>query len=186
MAIMAAVLALFDNLSLPEMLVVLVVALLVFGRRLPEVAVRAAAQLVKARRALTEMWRQTGIDDELRKVRRDIDAEQRRITSKIPDWRKELPEWKELEGGVRKPEGQTVAQPADALRRLAPDAASSEEPSAADNLAVAPPRNASPPSVRTTGLVTPPGVLEAPAERETADDVGPEQEARPTTEGSGS
>ena len=98
--------ALMGNLSFTEVLLVLVVALLVFGKRLPEVAVRASSQFVKARRTLTEMWRQTGLEDELRRVRRDIESEQRRIESSLPDWRKELPDWKKLEGDVRKLEAE--------------------------------------------------------------------------------
>src|SRR5688572_9486129 len=144
---------------MPEMLVILVIALLLFGKRLPEVAVRAAAQVVRARRTLTDMWRQTGIDDELRKVRRDIDAEQRRIASKVPDLRKELPEWKEIDAGLRKPQGETVGRQVPASVQPAAEGAGAP-------VVVPPQRPVSPPQVRTTGLVTPPGVLEAETKRE--------------------
>ncbi len=101
-------LALFSNLSFSEVIVVLVIALLVFGKRLPEVAVRASTQFVKARRTLSDMWRQTGLEDELRRVRRDIESEQRRIETGLPDWRKELPDWKKFESGARSLEAEVT------------------------------------------------------------------------------
>ena len=66
-------LAIFGDFAFTELLLVAVVALMVFGRRLPEVAVRAAAHLARLRRSLTQMWREAGIEDELRKVRRDVE-----------------------------------------------------------------------------------------------------------------
>lgn len=66
-------LAIFGDFAFTELLLVAVVALMVFGRRLPEVAVRAAAHLTRLRRSLTQMWREAGIEDELRKVRRDVE-----------------------------------------------------------------------------------------------------------------
>ena len=68
-------LALLGNFDFTELLVIGVGALLVFGRRLPEVAMRAAAQIVRLRRAVSQMWREAGIEDELRRVRREIEAE---------------------------------------------------------------------------------------------------------------
>ena len=66
-------LAIFGDFAFTELLLVAAVALMVFGKRLPEVAVRAAAHLTRLRRSLTEMWREAGIEEELRKVRRDVE-----------------------------------------------------------------------------------------------------------------
>ncbi|MBL6720619.1 MAG: twin-arginine translocase TatA/TatE family subunit [Planctomycetes bacterium] len=72
-------LGLIGNLSLPELLVVAAGAVLIFGRRLPEVAMRGAAQFMRLRRNLTQAWRDAGIEDELRRVRWDLDREAREV-----------------------------------------------------------------------------------------------------------
>lgn len=63
-------LALLFNLSFGELIAVGVVALLVFGKRLPEVAAQLAVQLQRARRSLQNLRRETGIDREMWEVRR--------------------------------------------------------------------------------------------------------------------
>jgi len=63
----------FLNLGFTEMLVILVVAIIVFGRNLPAVAVQAAATVQKMRRSLSDLRRETGIDEELRRARREIE-----------------------------------------------------------------------------------------------------------------
>jgi TatA/E family protein of Tat protein translocase len=65
-------LAIFDNLGFSELLVVLVVAILFFGKRLPEVASQAGMQIAKFRRSLQDIKNETGIDEDLRKIQRDI------------------------------------------------------------------------------------------------------------------
>lgn len=65
-------LALLQNLNVVELVVIGIVAVLVFGPRLPEVARQAAINVAKAKRALQELRRQSGIDDELREARRTI------------------------------------------------------------------------------------------------------------------
>ena len=67
-------LALIDNLGGVELLIVCIAGLLVFGRRLPEVAGQAGKQLVRVRRSIDAAWRETGMEKELREVRRDLDA----------------------------------------------------------------------------------------------------------------
>lgn len=57
----------------PEWIIVLMAALMIFGSRLPEVALRAVAHVMRIRRAISKMWRDTGLEDELRRVRRDIE-----------------------------------------------------------------------------------------------------------------
>jgi Sec-independent protein translocase protein TatA len=68
------VFAFFDNLGGTELLIVLVVALLVFGKRLPQVAGDAARQMAKIRRSLDEAWRDTGMEKEIQQVRRDLET----------------------------------------------------------------------------------------------------------------
>ncbi|MBJ76645.1 MAG: hypothetical protein CMJ98_06480 [Planctomycetes bacterium] len=87
--------ALIGNLHLLEVLSIAGAALLVFGKRLPEVAVRGAGQLVRLRRSVMRMWREAGLEEELRRVRREIEQE----TPKLPsaedltrevEWRAEV------------------------------------------------------------------------------------------------
>jgi Sec-independent protein translocase protein TatA len=66
-------LALIDNLGGVELLIVFVAALLVFGKRLPEVAGQAGKHIVKLRRSFDSAWKDTGIDREIRQVQRDLD-----------------------------------------------------------------------------------------------------------------
>ena len=61
------------NLGMLEIGLILVVAVLVFGRDLPSAAVQAAGTLQKLRRALADMRRETGIDEELRRARREFE-----------------------------------------------------------------------------------------------------------------
>ena len=72
-------LGLIGNLSLPELVIVAAGAVLIFGRRLPEVAMRGAAQFMRIRRNVTQAWREAGIEDELRRVRWDLDREAREV-----------------------------------------------------------------------------------------------------------
>jgi Sec-independent protein translocase protein TatA len=68
------VFAFIDNLGGTELLIVLVAALLVFGKRLPQVAGDAARQMAKLRRSLDEAWRDTGMEKEIQQVRRDLET----------------------------------------------------------------------------------------------------------------
>ncbi|MFN0243318.1 MAG: twin-arginine translocase TatA/TatE family subunit [Planctomycetota bacterium] len=65
-------LGLIDNLGFGEFLIVGVAALLIFGKRLPEVAAQAGAQIAKFKRSLETMRRDTGIDQEIQKVRSEL------------------------------------------------------------------------------------------------------------------
>ncbi len=56
-----------------EWIIVVMAALMVFGARLPEVVLRGVAQVMRIRQAIAKMWRDTGLEDELRRVRRDIE-----------------------------------------------------------------------------------------------------------------
>ncbi len=66
-------LGLLFNLSLGELVAIGVVALLVFGSKLPEVAAQLAVQVQRARRTLQDLRRETGIDREMWEVRRRFD-----------------------------------------------------------------------------------------------------------------
>lgn len=65
-------LGLIDNLGFGEFMIVAVVALLVFGKRLPQVAGQAGAQIGKLRRAIDTLWRETGVEREIRSVQREM------------------------------------------------------------------------------------------------------------------
>lgn len=61
--------AFFGSLSLGETVLIVVIAILVFGKRLPQVAGQLTGQIVRARRALSDLRRETGLDEELRQAR---------------------------------------------------------------------------------------------------------------------
>lgn len=72
--------ALLGNLTLMELGLVLLAAIMIFGKNLPQVAAQAFAQFNRARRAMREMWRETGLEEEIRKVERDM----RRAKANLP------------------------------------------------------------------------------------------------------
>jgi Sec-independent protein translocase protein TatA len=178
------VIALLGNLSFSEVLVILVIALLVFGKRLPEVAVRASSQFVKAKRTLNEMWRQTGLEEELRRVRRDIESEQRRIEASLPEWRKELPDWKKLEGEVRKLDAE-VGGDESAKASTGPPPAEGAARAEEGSLTISPRRDMpAPKTAAGAPPAAPAKVLEAGGEGARADEdaPAPPPEAPPASE----
>lgn len=66
-------LSLLGNLDILEVVLIFVVSIMVFGKQLPQVAMRGAAQVMKLRKEVSRMWREAGLEDELRKVRRDLE-----------------------------------------------------------------------------------------------------------------
>lgn len=76
-------LALIGNLSVGEAVVILILAVLVFGRRLPEVAARVLRGLQDLRRNFERLRRETGIDEELRKVSGSLSDLERE--ARLPD-----------------------------------------------------------------------------------------------------
>ncbi|MEL6905894.1 MAG: hypothetical protein AAFU73_10155 [Planctomycetota bacterium] len=64
----------FPSMHAGEAMLIALAAVLIFGGRLPDVLMQGLAHLMRARRALTRMWRETGLEDELRRVRRDIET----------------------------------------------------------------------------------------------------------------
>jgi Sec-independent protein translocase protein TatA len=65
-----AVNAFVNNLSVGELLLIAVAGLLLFGRRLPEIAVQAAAKLDHLKRSMGDLRREIGIDQEIQSARR--------------------------------------------------------------------------------------------------------------------
>lgn len=87
--------ALIGNLHALELFAIATGAVLVFGKRLPEVAVRGAGQLVRLRRSVMRMWREAGLEEELRRVRREIEQEAPSLPSaedltRESEWRAEV------------------------------------------------------------------------------------------------
>jgi len=60
------------NLNPIEILVILVVAVLIFGKDLPQAASKAYLQVRKLRNAVDDLRRETGIDRELRNIERNV------------------------------------------------------------------------------------------------------------------
>ena len=61
------------GLSPIELVVIVVVAILVFGPRLPQVAAEAGGWVVKLKRTLSDLRRDSGIDRELAQARREVE-----------------------------------------------------------------------------------------------------------------
>lgn len=61
--------ALFDNLGTFELMICGVVALLVFGKRLPEVASQAGATLSRFRKGLDNAIQDSGVEREIKKIK---------------------------------------------------------------------------------------------------------------------
>ena len=61
------------GLSAIEIVVIVVVAILVFGERLPQVAAEFAGWMMKLKRSLSDLRRDSGIDREIAEVRRSVE-----------------------------------------------------------------------------------------------------------------
>lgn len=61
------------NLGPTEIVVILVVAILIFGPRLPQVAAEFGGWIVKFRRSVNDLRRDSGIDREIMEVRRQVE-----------------------------------------------------------------------------------------------------------------
>jgi len=64
--------ALLGNLGGLELVLIAIVAVLVFGKNLPEAASKAYLQLRKLRNAVDDLRRESGIDRELRDIERSV------------------------------------------------------------------------------------------------------------------
>ena len=65
-------LALIGSLDLTELMIIAAGAVIVFGKQLPEVTMRGAAQVMKLRKAVTDMWREAGLEQELRRIQHEV------------------------------------------------------------------------------------------------------------------
>jgi Sec-independent protein translocase protein TatA len=75
----------FLGLSPAELFVIAIVAVLVFGARLPQAAGEAAATLQRFRRSLSDLRRETGIDQEIARARREFESVRRPLAVDLPD-----------------------------------------------------------------------------------------------------
>ena len=64
----------FPSMNTGEVMLIALAAVMIFGGRLPDVLMQGLAQLMRVRRMLSNMWRETGLEDELRRVRREIET----------------------------------------------------------------------------------------------------------------
>ena len=65
-------LAFLSNLHFTELILIALVGVMVFGRNLPRLAVQIWAQLTKVRRSMNKVWRETGVQDEIRRMQREM------------------------------------------------------------------------------------------------------------------
>lgn len=65
-------LALLGNIGMLELVLIAVIAVLVFGRDLPQAASKAYLQVRKLRNSLDDLRRESGIDRELRELERTV------------------------------------------------------------------------------------------------------------------
>lgn len=75
--------AFIQNLNFTELAIIAIVAVLVFGRRLPEVAGQAARGLAKAKRTLQEVRRQSGLDEELTSFRQSVAQARQQVDDEV-------------------------------------------------------------------------------------------------------
>lgn len=77
-------LAFLTNIGLPELTVIAGLAVIIFGRRLPEVAAKAYGEVVRLRRTIERLRRETGIDRELRDIEFTVRDAARKAALKEP------------------------------------------------------------------------------------------------------
>jgi len=65
-------LAFFENIGFPELTVIALVAVLVFGKNLPQAASKAYLQVRKLRNAVDDLRRESGIEREIRDIERTV------------------------------------------------------------------------------------------------------------------
>jgi Sec-independent protein translocase protein TatA len=133
----------FLNLGAWEMALIIVVAILIFGKRLPEVAGQAAATAARLRRQFQDLRRETGIDREIWEARREFERAVPRDLGSLPRLAKgelekavnevdeEPAEGPPAPAAGSEPEGETPAEAPDApppTRTPGAEAGGREEP----------------------------------------------------------
>ncbi len=105
-------LAFISNLALPEISLIVVGAIIIFGKDLPQVLMRGMQHFAKLRRSVKTMWEEAGLEQEMRKVRADLEGDlsgftspkkliqqgKDTLTKPVDTWRKNLT--KDIEGSV--------------------------------------------------------------------------------------
>ena len=95
MATIPTPLAFFGDIAAVEILLVAAVAVILFGKDLPQVAAKAFIQVQKLRRSVSQVWRESGMSEEIRKLQRELDKARR-------DLHRQLPRSEELVADARK------------------------------------------------------------------------------------
>ena len=86
--------AFLDNLALPELFLAAIVAVMVFGRRLPQVLAKVFVQVQRARRGVSQVWRETGIGQEMRSLQRELDESMPEKVSPLSEVRRSVDDFK--------------------------------------------------------------------------------------------
>lgn len=134
-------LAFLTNLGLPELLVILVVAVLIFGKNLPQAASKAYLQARKLRSAVDDLRRDSGIERELRDIERNVrEAEwEARRTKSVPP-----PEGTEARPPMRPiPSGPSLG-PGSAMPPAPATAPAAPAPGSSDSPAISEPTSSEP------------------------------------------
>jgi Sec-independent protein translocase protein TatA len=71
-----------------ELTLVAVIAVMVFGRDLPHVAAKAFVQLQRLRRGVQQVWRETGISQEMRNLSRQLEENERKARAPLESARR--------------------------------------------------------------------------------------------------
>jgi Sec-independent protein translocase protein TatA len=189
------VLALFGNLDISEVLVIALFAVMIFGRNLPRVAAQVVTQVARARKALQQVWRDSGIGEEIRQVQREIETSARKLKEVDPT-RVAGDTMREIEAEVRRPAKTSIEESTedpDAGRvdeGVEEDAGDADEPAAERNRVPSwYPQTLQPPSSEdfeeSSGVpvgqgISPGGLAPRPAAEE---GTSPSSDAEPTDEG---
>jgi len=112
------------GLSPIELVVIVVVAILVFGPRLPQVAAEAGGWVVKLKRTLTDLRRESGIDRELAQARREVE-------NAIPRDVRGFDPARAVDGGVQRLKREVAAPVVEALESVRQDTLSDRREPAA-------------------------------------------------------
>ena len=75
--------ALIGNLNFIEIAIIVIAAVMIFGRNLPRVIAELLTHLSKTKNAMREMWQETGIENEMRKVQSELRRAQAGIPTRI-------------------------------------------------------------------------------------------------------
>lgn len=107
-------LALIFNAGWMELMIVAVIAVMVFGRDLPQVAAKAFVHLQRLRRGVQQVWRETGISQEMRNLSRQLEENERKARAPLENARRIQAELREK---VERP--RSASEPADAAAEQA-------------------------------------------------------------------